>query len=113
MTIEGGVANTLIFLQFDLSLEDTKDLSTPALEPQTSISASKTTKVRQDKMATKSAQEQGVSLTSEETEKLIPQQSASAESGQLTEAKEEKSLATKKPKKSGVSLHTYWSSGYK
>ena len=104
--------NALIFLQFDLSLEDTKDLSTPALEPQTSISASKTTKVRQDKMATKSAQEQGVSLTSEETEKLIPQQSASAESGQLTEAKEEKTLANKKSKKSGVSLHIYWSSGY-
>ena len=84
-------------------MEDTKALVVQTAEGQATVSASKTVRTSKDKLATKSVVEQGVTLKTEATDKLVQLQEASMETGLLTEAKEEKRVAAKKPKKSGVS----------
>ena len=85
-------------------MEDTKALVVQAAEGQATVSASKTVRTSKDKLATKSVVEQGVTLKTEAADQLVQQQEASMETGLLTEAKEEKRVAAKKPRKSGVSV---------
>jgi hypothetical protein len=73
---------------------------TPDVESsKATVPKEKTTK---DKVATKSVVQQGINLKSEVTDQLS-QLTAAAEIGLLTEASQDKTVALKKAKKSGVS----------
>ena len=77
---------------------------TADVESAATTSQQKTAKSSQDKVATKSAVQQGINLKSETANRLSQQvATAATEIGFLTEATEEKGVALKKPKKSGVS----------
>ena len=64
-------------------------------------------KTTKDKVATKSVVQQGINLKSEVTDQLS-QTAAATETGLMTEASQEKTVALKKAKKSGVSIKTYF-----
>jgi len=81
-------------------LEDTGELLTPDVESsKATVPKEKTTK---DKVATKSVVQQAINLKSEVTDQLS-QLTTATEIGLLTEASQDKTVALKKAKKSGVS----------